>query len=155
MADVLGLAVKVKKGIIKVNEYLVKKSGNTIIPVGGPLPPEYKTVQDGLWIPENSTVKAVDDGYFTIHPVEGTKVNPTIGAMYAALQGQPQGNDDWYIWLKLDPAKPPISYCIAIPKCPPDDLYELQLNEGCVRIGKHSTSPNITSTPPLPNITSA
>src|SRR5262245_965699 len=131
MADVLGIIIKIKKGVIKVNEYLAKKSGNTIVPVGGSLPPEYKPVQDGLWIPENSTVKAVDDAHFTIHPVEGTKDNPSIGDAYGALQGQPSAKDDWYIWLKLDPDRPPISYCLAIPKCPPDDLYELQLSEGC------------------------
>jgi hypothetical protein len=136
-AAVLGLAMRIVKGQVEVNGQLYQLQGDKIVSVSGEeYPPKDRLLGTALWLPQQAVVKAVGDAQFTIHPV---LPNLQVGKEYAEVHGQ---DPNWYIRLAdtstAQGGNPPISFLHFVPGCPPPpgDLYDLQVNEGVVRIGR-------------------
>ncbi len=139
------LALRILNGRVSINGFRFSLDGENVVPEDKDrLPPpdrasDYRQIADRtVGIPENAFVDTLGDSKFTL-------LRYVDRVLYEDSYAEVHGEDAWRIWVKGNSAEladrdkrlnRPISYlhcncCTCFPH------YELQVNEGCVRIAIH------------------
>ena len=127
----MALALRILQGTVLVDGYSFRAPGKSGITALDGLPPGAELVADYLQLPNDAFTDTVLNAAFTVHPVIDER---TLGPAYAEVRGSGR----WRVCLNPSSGSGPnqnlpIGYFVWI--CDPFfACFELQVNEGCVRI---------------------